>query len=115
MHDNAPVRSQKYIQNGAEIFRAREGAVLWQAHSSASRNSKAVPLPLFSVSLAVLRAATFQDDDDNVAHLMDDLARVCWQAYWISVRFGLCRRHKWKSTQDIRQINGRCRCQIVTG
>ena len=74
-HDNALVWSQKYLQVGAEITRARDGALLWQARSSASRSSGDVPLSVFSLPLAALRAAAFQDDDDAVASLLDDLAR----------------------------------------
>lgn len=74
-HDNALVWSQKYLQIGAEITRARDGALLWQAHSSASRSSGDVPLSAFALPIGMLRAAAFQNDDDAVASLLDDLAR----------------------------------------
>ncbi|MBT5194417.1 MAG: hypothetical protein HOK30_12235 [Rhodospirillaceae bacterium] len=74
-HDNALIWSQKYIHISAEIIRPRDGAVLWQANSTASRSSGDVPLSLFSLPLAMLRAAAFQEDDDAVASMLDDLAR----------------------------------------
>ncbi len=74
-HDNALVWSQKYIHLGAEIIRARDGALLWRSHAAASRNSGDPPLSLFSLPIAILRAAAFQGDDDAVASMLDDLAR----------------------------------------
>ncbi|MFP6748397.1 MAG: hypothetical protein VCD66_12460 [Alphaproteobacteria bacterium] len=73
--DNVLIWAQKHIQLGAEIIRARDGTLLWRARSEASRNSGDVPLSLFSLPLAVLRAAAFQTDDDTVASMLDDLAR----------------------------------------
>ena len=60
---------------GAEIFRARDGALLWQSHAEASRSSGDVPLSLYSLPLALVRTAAFQGDDDAVASMLDDLAR----------------------------------------
>ena len=74
-HDNALVWSRKHISLNAELVRARDGAVIWQAQASASRSSGDVPLSLFSLPLGLLRAAAFQGDDDAVASLLDDLAR----------------------------------------
>lgn len=74
-HDNALVWSRKHITLNAALIRARDGAVLWRARSTASRSSGDVPLSLFSLPLGVLRAAAFQGDDDAVASLLDDLAR----------------------------------------
>ncbi|MBT3334283.1 MAG: hypothetical protein HOK21_09710 [Rhodospirillaceae bacterium] len=74
-HDNALIWSQKYISIGAEIIRARDGTLLWQSHANASRNSGDVPLSLFSLPIALFRAAEFQNDDDAVASMLDDLAR----------------------------------------
>ena len=73
--DNALVWSQQYLHLGAEIIRARDGALLWQSHAAASRSSGDPPLSLFSVPIAILRAAEFQADDDAVASMLDDLAR----------------------------------------
>ena len=74
-NDNALVWSQKHLSIGAEITRARDGALLWQASAVASRSSGDPPLSLFSIPLAVLRTAEFQGNDDVVASLLDDLAR----------------------------------------
>lgn len=74
-HDNALVWSQKYLSLEAEIIRARDGALLWQSSASASRNSGDPPLSLFSLPIAVFRAAAFQGDDDAVASMLDDVAR----------------------------------------
>jgi hypothetical protein len=74
-HDNALVWSQKHLSLGAEIIRARDGATLWRADAAASRSSGDPPLSLFSLPIAVFRAAAFQDDDDTVASMLDDLAR----------------------------------------
>lgn len=74
-NDNAIVWSQKYLSIAAEITRARDGALLWQANAVASRNSGDPPLSLFSLPIAVLRAAAFQGDADTVASMLDDLAR----------------------------------------
>ncbi|MDP6874297.1 MAG: hypothetical protein QF521_12270 [Alphaproteobacteria bacterium] len=73
--DNALVWSQKYLSLEAEMIRARDGALLWQSSASASRNSGDPPLSLFSLPMAVFRAAAFQGDDDAVASMLDDVAR----------------------------------------
>jgi len=74
-HDNALVWSQKHLSLGAEIIRARDGALLWQATAVASRSSGDPPLSLFSLPIAILQAAAFQENDDTVASMLDDLAR----------------------------------------
>ncbi len=74
-HDNALVWSQKHLSLGAEIIRARDGALLWQATATASRSSSDPPLSLFALPIAIFRAAEFQDNDDTVASMLDDLAR----------------------------------------
>ncbi len=74
-HDNALVWLRKHLGLGAEIIRARDGAVLWRARGAASRSSGDPPLSLFSLPMAVLRAAAFQGDEDAVASMLDDLAR----------------------------------------
>ncbi len=74
-HDNALVWSQKHLSLGAEIIRARDGALLWQATATASRSSGDPPLSLFSLPIAILQVAEFQDNDDTVASMLDDLAR----------------------------------------
>lgn len=44
-HDNALVWSRKHITLNAALIRARDGAVLWRARSTASRSSGDVPPP----------------------------------------------------------------------
>lgn len=73
--DNAVVWSQKHLSLSAELVRARDGAVLWRAGAAAERSSGDPPLSLFSLPLALIRAAEFQTDDDAVASMLDDVAR----------------------------------------
>nr|MBC8241031.1 hypothetical protein [Alphaproteobacteria bacterium] len=74
-YDNALVWSQKHLSLGVEIIRARDGALLWQATAAAARSSGDPPLSLFSLPIAILQVAKFQDNDDTVASMLDDLAR----------------------------------------
>ncbi len=73
--DQTPVWSRKHLLIGAELIRAADGAILWRAQSAAARSSGDVPLSVFSLPLALVRSTTFQNDDDAVASLLDDLAR----------------------------------------
>ena len=70
-----PIWSEKHVTIEAELSRAQDGAILWQAEATSARSSGDPPLSLLSLPFAAYKTAQFQNDQDAVASMTDDLAR----------------------------------------
>ena len=70
-----PIWSEKFIMVQAELIRAQDDETLWQAVATANRSSGDPPLSFFSLPLAIYNTAQFQNSQDTVASMIDDLAR----------------------------------------
>ena len=70
-----PIWSEKHMTIEVELSRAQDGAILWQAEATSARSSGDPPLSLLSLPFAAYKTVQFQNDQDAVASMTDDLAR----------------------------------------
>ena len=69
------VWSQRSIDLTLRLGRNSDGKVLWRAAHVASRSDGGLPLSAFSVAFNAIEAARFQNDDDVVPSMIDDVVR----------------------------------------
>ena len=70
-----PIWSKKSLTIQAELIRANDGIILWRGTTAAVRTSGDPPLSLISLPFAAYKTARFRGDQDEVASMIDDIAR----------------------------------------
>ena len=74
-NDHTPIWSEKRLAIQTELIRAKDGIILWRATAAAVRTSGDPPLSLISLPFAAYKTARFRGDQDEVASMIDDIAR----------------------------------------